>query len=148
MILFFAHFSLFLCILWATYEILFVPAFVSWYDVAHVVKSNQMKMIRGEFVRAYTLISRCINPVSTDDALPGFYCDQSIFVRYHFLPFNFSNTNYVGLVESSKLLDLIMEEGNEEHEVRNEEKRQQRSRGNTVTSNHEECDDKEDENPA
>ena len=38
-----------------------------------------------------------------------------------------------------------MEEGNEEHEVRNEEKRQQRSRGNTVTSNHEECDDKEDE---
>ena len=42
---------------------------------------------------------------------------------------------YVGLVQCSELLELILEEGNEEHELRNEEKRNQRSRGNTVTSN-------------
>ena len=41
----------------------------------------------------------------------------------------------VGLVQSSELLDLILEEGNQQHELRNEEKRNQRSRGNTMTSN-------------
>ena len=91
---------------WLTHTRLSIEdPFESWYDVAHVVKNAQMKMIRNEFIRAHTLISRCINPVSKDDALPGF-------------------------VRPEELLDLILEEGNEEFERRNEEKR---SRGNTLT---------------
>lgn len=48
--------------------------FETWYDVAHVIKSQQMAYIRKEFLRAYTLASR-ISSVSKPsssgpDALP------------------------------------------------------------------------------
>ena len=75
--------------------------FEPWYDVAHVVKSSQMKLIRNEFVRAYTLIARSIQgrpgSASTPDALSA--------------------------AGGTDLLDLLLEEGNAEFELRNEEKR-------------------------
>lgn len=49
--------------------------FETWYDVAHVIKSQQMAYIRKEFLRAYTLASRIASqpkpvPAGQGDALP------------------------------------------------------------------------------
>jgi hypothetical protein len=35
--------------------------FETWYDVAHVIKSFQMTFIRKEFLRAHTLVTRCLS---------------------------------------------------------------------------------------
>ena len=71
--------------------------------------------------------------------------DNLLFLGFsHYLDI-FCLSTYVGLVQSSELLDLILEEGNQEHELRNEEKRTQRSRGNTMTSNNDDEHDKEKE---
>jgi DNA polymerase sigma len=44
--------------------------FETWYDVAHVIKKSQMKYMKKEFLRAFTLISRAGLTSSHDDALP------------------------------------------------------------------------------
>ena len=53
--------------------------FEAWYDVAHVIKSFQMTFIRKEFLRAHTIVTRCLsqiglqssNPQNPSDSLPG-----------------------------------------------------------------------------
>ena len=39
--------------------------FETWYDVAHVIKPFQMTFIRKEFLRAHTIVSRCLSGVAS-----------------------------------------------------------------------------------
>lgn len=77
------------------YRLSIEDPFETWYDVAHVVKGNQMKFIRNEFVRAHTLIARALcSRRGSDDSLPS-------------------------SLDGDALLDALLEEGNEEYEKKN-----------------------------
>ena len=41
-----------------------------WYDVAHVIKSFQMTFIRKEFLRAHTIVTRCLSQTSLHSTSP------------------------------------------------------------------------------
>ena len=45
--------------------------FETWYDVAHVIKAQQMAYIRKELLRAYTLASRISSAPKTASKEPG-----------------------------------------------------------------------------
>ena len=42
--------------------------FETWYDVAHVIKPFQMTFIRKEFLRAHTIVTRCLSGVASTHA--------------------------------------------------------------------------------
>jgi DNA polymerase sigma len=46
--------------------------FETWYDVGHVIRGPQMGVMRKEFIRAHSLITRTIHPIDVDDDLPSF----------------------------------------------------------------------------
>ena len=58
--------------------------FEVWYDVAHVIKSFQMTFIRKEFLRAHTIVTRCLSqsslhstdPQNPTDSLLGVHAVQ------------------------------------------------------------------------
>ena len=104
--------------------------------MAHVVKNVQMKMIRNEFMRAHTLISRCVCPASADDALPASVRPEDLLdlilqevdevtMTYAFVRLLHGSRAYL-----TRYLLFTNEQGNQEHELRNEERR---SRANTLT---------------
>mmetsp|Transcript_16719 Transcript_16719/g.15078 ORF Transcript_16719/g.15078 Transcript_16719/m.15078 type:complete len:446 (+) Transcript_16719:1-1338(+) len=67
---------------WSNHERLSIEdPFESWYDVGHVIKGAQMKHIRKEFMRAYTLISRSVLPISEADSLPN-SVDPNVLIEF------------------------------------------------------------------